>query len=117
MRSLAIKTSTGLSLEIHRVRGMGRGVFAAMDIPAGTLIDTNATWNLQARDLEKIRETSIGGYWFQNPSEPSHGLRALGLISLMNHSFTPNAEIKWQKLNIGWTGSVSSICKISGGAQ
>jgi hypothetical protein len=96
---------------------MGRGDFAGADIPIGALIDTNATWDLQPDDLKLFEKTSIGGYWFHNPNAPSHGLLALGIISLMNHSFTPNAKVDWLKSHLGWIGKAFSISKIPAGTQ
>ncbi len=117
MRSLTIKTSSGIDVEVRRARGMGRGVFASVNIPAGALIDTNPTWDLSPEDIKKFGATSIGGYWFHNPKDKSHGLIALGMISLINHSFSPNAEISWSKGSIGWIASLGSIRSISSGTQ
>jgi uncharacterized protein len=76
------------AIEVKRVRGKGRGVFARRPIEAGEVIETCPVLVLPAGSVEDV-SAGIGGYVF----EWGRGrlALALGYGSLYNHSYRPNA--------------------------
>ena len=76
-------------VEVRRVRGKGRGVFARRPIGAGEVIETCPVLVLPAGSAEDV-PAGIGGYVF----EWGRGklALALGYGSLYNHSYRPNAR-------------------------
>ena len=77
------------AIEVKRVRGKGRGVFARRRIEAGEVIETCPVLVLPAGSVEDS-SAGIGGYVF----EWGRGklALALGYGSLYNHSYRPNAR-------------------------
>ena len=77
------------AVEVKRVRGKGRGVFARRSIEAGEVIETCPVLVLPAESVEDA-SAGIGGYVF----EWGRGklALALGYGSLYNHSYRPNAR-------------------------
>jgi len=74
-------------IEVKRITGKGRGVFAREDIPSGTVIETSPVLVVAEEDLES---TELAGYCFLW-SKGKVGL-PLGYGALYNHSYQPNAE-------------------------
>ena len=74
-------------VEVKRIRGKGRGVFARRAIAAGTVIEAVPVLALPADDVEA---TALAGHCFVW-SRGTVGL-PLGYGALYNHSYAPNAE-------------------------
>jgi SET domain-containing protein len=74
-------------VEVRRVRGKGRGVFARRPIETGEVIETCPVLVLPADSVEDV-PAGIGGHVF----EWGRGKLALGYGSLYNHSYRPNAR-------------------------
>lgn len=74
-------------IEVKRLPGKGRGVFARQDIPEGTVIETVPVLVASEEDMEA---TAMAGHCFLW----SQGQVAipLGYGALYNHSYNPNAE-------------------------
>jgi hypothetical protein len=74
-------------VEVKRIRGKGRGVFARRTIAAGTVIEEVPVLSLPADDVEA---TALAGHCFLW----GRGTVALplGYGALYNHSYAPNAE-------------------------
>jgi SET domain-containing protein len=77
------------AIEVRRVRGKGRGVFARRPIGAGAVIETCPVLVLPAGSVEDA-SAGLGSYLF----EWGRGelALALGYGSLYNHSYRPNAR-------------------------
>ena len=77
------------AIEVKRVRGKGRGVFARRSIEAGEVIETCPVLVLPSGSIEDF-SAGIGAYVF----EWGRGklALALGYGSLYNHSYRPNAR-------------------------
>ncbi len=77
------------AIEIRRVRGKGRGVFARRPIEEGEVIETCPVLILPASSIEDFSD-GLGAYVF----EWGRGrlALALGYGSLYNHSYRPNAR-------------------------
>lgn len=73
-------------VEVKRIRGKGRGVFARRFIPAETVIERVPVLTVPAEDLEA---TALAGHCFVWGRD-TVGL-PLGYGSLYNHSYRPNA--------------------------
>ncbi len=99
-------------VELRPIPKMGRGVFAKKVIQAGTVMSVTPTWELSADDRIKIEGSSISGYWFSHPEKSDHALFAVGILSLLNHSPSPNAKIEWEKGEIGWVGKLVVLSDI-----
>lgn len=68
----------------------GRGVFTALEIPAGSLIEQCPVIILSAKDRKIIHKTFLHDYYFL--WEPDGCALALGFGSLYNHRSEPNAD-------------------------
>jgi SET domain-containing protein len=76
---------------VDRSVGRGRGVFAAQPIPAGTLIEEGPVIVLPAHEIEYLEHTALGDYYFLWGADERSGAILLGVCSLCNHSYEPNA--------------------------
>ena len=74
-------------VEVKRIRGKGRGVFATSFIPAGTVIERVPVLVLPVEDVET---TPLADYVFEWGRDTV--ALALGYGSLYNHSYAPNAR-------------------------
>lgn len=88
-------------LQVHEFPGKGRGVLAAEDICAGEIIERAPVLIIPAHDRELADKTIAFTYvfmWEHDTVEEDlykHTGRsaiALGYVSLLNHSYTPNAD-------------------------
>ncbi len=76
-------------VEVKRVPGKGRGVFARHRIPKGSLIERVPVILLPIREMGRP-ETTLGRFCFLRSR--STVAVALGYGSLYNHSYSPNAR-------------------------
>lgn len=67
-----------------------RGVLAAEDIPAGTLIEACPVIPVPAAEQEAIGRTVFDHYVYE--WDAAHDCLVLGYCGLVNHSYTPNAR-------------------------
>src|SRR5262245_21460114 len=82
-------------LVIRNTPTMGRGVFAAEDIPQGALIEVCPVIRLSAADSKRVMRTALGKYVFEwGPDADGQSAVVLGYGSLYNHSFEPNADYR-----------------------
>jgi SET domain-containing protein len=70
----------------------GRGVFSAIYISAGTLIEICPMIVLPEEDFQKIHDSSLHDYYFLWGDEEKQCAIALGFGSLYNHDYEPNAR-------------------------
>jgi SET domain-containing protein len=79
------------AVEVRRVKGKGRGVFARRPIAEGDVIESCPVLVMPAADLRRGEDwTHLGDYCFEW-GEGTMAL-ALGFGSLYNHSYRPNAR-------------------------
>jgi uncharacterized protein len=74
-------------IEVRRIRGKGRGVFARVAIAEQEIIETVPVLVVPEEDMES---TALAGYCFV--WGPGTVALPLGYGALYNHSFEPNAE-------------------------
>lgn len=70
----------------------GRGVFTAMAIPAGTIIEICPMIVLPPDDFQRIHTSGLHDYYFLWGDEENQCAIALGFGSLYNHDYEPNAR-------------------------
>jgi len=99
MTAFAPAPTTQNPLEVRHVPGKGRGVFAIRDIAEGELLDEAHVLIVSAEEAERLEETPLGQHYFHWEGDADdelwRGAVALGVMSLVNHSATPNAGV-WQ---------------------
>lgn len=70
----------------------GRGVFAATDLSAGSVIEVCPVLLFPNTQLEHMRKTMLDDYYFDWGNDNEWFAIALGYGSLYNHDYHPNAE-------------------------
>ena len=78
-------------LYVSNVCGKGRGVFSTKTIERGSVIERCPAIVVPARDLDHLRSTVLNNYYFCWGRDQDQAAIALGLGSIYNHSYTPNA--------------------------
>ena len=79
------------AIQVRRVRGMGRGVFAARRFRAGEVIEVCPVVPLPRSQVRKCRGEALDRYIFQWPRPGYPAAVVLGCGSLYNHAADPNA--------------------------
>jgi uncharacterized protein len=81
-------------IHIGQSPGKGRGVFALRKILKGETIEEGPVLLFPATQLEIIDQTALGDYYFHWGEEEDGGAILLGMCSLCNHSYLPNARFE-----------------------
>ena len=98
-----LRAGTGLRpvlndrVEIRDDPAKGRGVFAAIVIAAGTVIESAPVIVVPPEQCSLLDRTILHDYYFDWESGPGRvgsGAVALGLVSLCNHARRPNARVR-----------------------
>jgi len=71
--------------------GKGRGVFASRRIQAGDIIEEAPVVVLPGAEIEHLDRTVLQDYYFLWGADEKDAAILLGLCSLCNHSYQPNA--------------------------
>jgi hypothetical protein len=109
-------------LRVAKVSAKGRGVFAKTTIHAGQVIEEAPSWGFSATDEILINQTGAFEYYFVRndrdiSNEELKGYLVFGLISIVNHSATPNARIRWTDRDSGAWASIIAIRDIAVGEE
>ena len=72
--------------------GKGRGVFASRPILAAETIEEAPVIVVPAPEVPRIDETKLGDYYFDWGESQKDAGFMLGICSLCNHSYSPNAR-------------------------
>ena len=70
----------------------GRGVFAAEEIPAYTVIEISPVLVLSEKDRSLVEQTLLYDYIFAWGENGTRACIALGYLSLYNHSYHANCD-------------------------
>lgn len=102
------------AMYVKNVPGKGRGVFANIPFKAGDVIDRAPTWRFDSTQAQLLDRTGVFQYYFVRhdggiEGDPSTGYVVFGLISIVNHSFHPNAQIVWTDAASGAWASIVAI--------
>ena len=70
----------------------GRGVFTISDIPKNSIIEVCPVIIVPPKDMELLKQTVLYNYYFIWGEDEKSGAIALGLGSVYNHAYHPNAR-------------------------
>ncbi|MDH2406961.1 SET domain-containing protein-lysine N-methyltransferase [Bradyrhizobium sp. SSUT18] len=89
----------------------GRGVFANIPFNVGDVIERAPTWGFDDAAAELLDRTGIFQYYFVRndrhlQGDSVTGYVVFGFISIVNHSFNPNARIVWADDDSGTWASI-----------
>lgn len=99
---------------VKNVPGKGRGVFANIPFNAGDVIERAPTWGFDGGIADLIDQTGLFEYYFvrddTNINEGfTKGYVVFGIMSLVNHSLSPNAKTVWADEDSGvWAAIVAT---------
>jgi len=79
-------------LYIGNTKEMGRGVFTAEDIPAGTIIEASPVIVMSREEREHLDKTLLHDYIFEWGKGSRQCCMALGYVAVYNHSYRSNCE-------------------------
>lgn len=82
-----------LDIELKRVPGKGRAVFAARNFQPGEVIESCPVLVLSPTERKHCEKTLLNYYIYPWKSTRSASV-VLGYGSIINHSYTPNADWK-----------------------
>ena len=74
--------------------GKGRGIFAQRKISKGETIEEAPVVVIPHSQIEHLDRTLLGDYYFVWGEDEEEAAIALGLCSLCNHSYEPNAAFR-----------------------
>ncbi|RZK46717.1 MAG: SET domain-containing protein-lysine N-methyltransferase [Pedobacter sp.] len=79
-------------LFIGPTKNMGKGVFTAGDLEAGTIVEISPVVVMNNDDRQLLDKTLLHDYIFEWGENIKQCCMALGYISMYNHSYTANCE-------------------------
>ncbi|WP_407121388.1 SET domain-containing protein-lysine N-methyltransferase [Bradyrhizobium sp. STM 3561] len=101
------------ALYVKNVPRKGRGVFANIPFKVGDLIERAPTWGFDDAAAKLLDRTGVFEYYFVRPDQhlifPLTGYVVFGVISMVNHSFNPNAQVVWTDEESGAWASIVAI--------
>ena len=102
-------------LYIAHTNLMGRGVFSAEDIEAGSVVEIAPVIVMSGEERKLLDQTLLHDYIFEWGPKNEQCCVALGWISLYNHSYHSNCEYEmdFDSKNI----SIKTVRKISAGEE
>ena len=77
---------------LKQITGKGRGVMAAGDLAAHTLIETAPVIVMEAKERLLLDQTLLHDYIFEWGESKTQCCMALGLVPMYNHSNNSNCE-------------------------
>ncbi|RWA83659.1 SET domain-containing protein-lysine N-methyltransferase [Mesorhizobium sp.] len=106
------------ALYVKKVPRKGRGVFANLHFQIGDTIARAPTWGFGDVEKHLLDRTGLFEYYFvrndrQLSNDRAAGYVVFGLISLVNHSFHPNAQIVWTDEDTGGWARIVAIKDIN----
>ena len=94
-RTQRLRLSCPPGLEVRAVEGKGRGVFATRRFSRGALVERSPVIAMTGREWRSLEKTRLGDYAYDWGARNRGCAMVLGLGSLYNHSYEPNAENRW----------------------
>lgn len=79
-------------LDLMQVSGKGRGIIAKDFIPAGSMLEVAPVVPLHKAETERMSKTLLDHYVFDWPAAGYDSCMPLGILVIVNHSPTPNAD-------------------------
>jgi SET domain-containing protein len=87
-------TSNKIYIDNSKIENAGRGVFAAVNIKKGELIEECPIIEVPLQDVSNLKESILINYYFYWGPKNKKLAVALGFGSIYNHSYEPNATYK-----------------------
>ncbi|MSP92855.1 MAG: SET domain-containing protein-lysine N-methyltransferase [Myxococcales bacterium] len=87
----ATRVATDRPVAVTHLAGKGRGMVAARDLPALTLIERAPVIAFPVEHWEALDRTALTDYPFLWDPAGDGGALAMGYVSLYNHAYEPNA--------------------------
>lgn len=102
---------------VKAVPGKGRGVFANIPFKIGDVVERAPTWGFDDAAAKLLDHTALFEYYFVRSDrnlerDAVTGYVVFGLISIVNHSFEPNARVVWTDEESGAWASIVAIKNI-----
>lgn len=102
------------AMYVKTVPRKGRGVFANIPFKVGDVIERAPTWGFDDDQAKLLDRTGVFEYYFVRQDwhlkkTPLRGYVVFGLISMVNHSIMPNAQIVWTDATSGAWASIVAI--------
>lgn len=112
----------GNAVYVKTVPRKGRGVFANIPFRAGDVIERAPTWGFDDAQAKLLDRTRLFEYYFVRDDRHLEesaltGYVIFGFISMVNHSFNPNARIVWTDEESGAWASIVAIRDITVGEE
>lgn len=82
-----------LDIEVKKIAGKGRAIFASRDFKVGEIIESCPVIKLTPTERKHCEKTLLNHYMYPWKSTRSASV-VLGYGSVINHSFDPNADWK-----------------------
>ena len=79
-------------LYIAQTNKMGRGVFTAENIEAGTVVEVSPVIIMSSEERKLLDQTLLHDYIFEWGDDKSRCCMALGNVPIYNHSYESNCE-------------------------
>lgn len=79
-------------LYIAQTDQMGRGVFTAEAIDAGTVVEVSPVIIMSSEERKLLDQTLLHDYIFEWGDDKNHCCMALGNVPIYNHSYESNCE-------------------------
>lgn len=76
---------------------MGRGVFTAEDIPAGTIVEVAPVLVMSREERKLLDQTLLHDYIFEWDTDKGQCCMALGYVPVYNHSYRSNCEYEMDR--------------------
>ncbi|MEZ8042294.1 MULTISPECIES: SET domain-containing protein-lysine N-methyltransferase [Vibrio] len=111
---------------VNWVKGKGRAVIAKTNINKFELIEMSPTSEIPAAQIKLINNTDVFEHYFVNPecylktnsnTNEVGGYISFGLVSLCNHSKSPNAIVKWLHDEMGTWAELVALEAIKEGEE
>ncbi|MER9250045.1 SET domain-containing protein-lysine N-methyltransferase [Mesorhizobium sp. M0590] len=107
---------------VKNVPRKGRGVFANVKFNVGDIIERAPTLAFDGVEKNLLDRTGLFEYYFirhdcKLKTDPAAGYVVFGIISVVNHSFDPNAQIVWTDEDSGAWARIVAIKDINVGEE
>ena len=89
-----ILASDNIYVGRSKILDAGRGVFANCDIKKGEIIESCPIIEIPKYDTSNLTESVLVTYFFYFGKNKERSAIALGLGSIYNHTYTPNAKFR-----------------------
>lgn len=119
---ISVPFSKELSLEIRHAEGKGCGVFTTKFLAGDQDLFCDPVKRYKNEDARSLARHSIYTHLFVDPrhyglTESVDLLWVIGLISILNHSNTPNCWVEWRRDSLGEWALLRSITNIPPGDE